>query len=79
MEFSCNRYQPWCEAVTMSDGTEYVFLGGGDPDTCAEGDVEGIEEYSVSDNNWNIAERHSGITASGPSAKACSKSSLLYL
>ena len=44
-------------------------MGGGDPDTCAEGDVEGIEEYNVEDNNWNIAERHSSVTAAGPSVK----------
>ena len=66
--YRCNRYRPWCETVTLLDGKEYVFLGGGNPDTCDEG-IEGIEEYDVMEDKWEIAERHSTIDASGPSIK----------
>ena len=66
LAFRCNRYRPWCETVTLSDGKEYVFLGGGDPDTCDDG-IEGIEEYDADADKWSIAERHSSIDATGPS------------
>ena len=66
--FRCSRYRPWCESVVLADGTDFIFLGGGDPETCTDG-VEGLEEYDVAQNKWKIANRHSAIVATGPSVK----------
>ena len=68
LSFRCTRYRPWCEIVTLSDNKEYVFLGGGDPGICVDG-IDGIEEYDVAEDEWNIASRHNTIQASGPSIK----------
>ena len=54
--------------MTLSDGTEIVLLGGGDPDTCGE-DPEGIEEYDVANDRWDVADRFAGTNPAGPSVQ----------
>ena len=60
----------------LPDGKEYVFLGGGSPDTCDDG-IEGMEEYDVAEDKWRLAERHQSINPPGPSVMVKTNSSIL--